>query len=354
VLRGRYYLIGAKRETSKGKDATEFASRIKALDSLPPALLVIAPESVRRRRSLEVVYSRIAELSGCSKTEIKPRSLNASQLSVQDVVSLKNDLSNLSLFTAAQVVTVHDVENLKGTLTKNLLECSSQIAPGACLVLAAGKLAANSVLRKHFMATNQLYELRPLSSQELKQWTAEELKRCDLLSSDSLLVETIIASAHDSLDAIAQMAERMALYLTEKKATTEDFVRLFPQSPDPRDYELLAALERRDRLKAEVLVSHLLHSGKNPFFLLSYLFRSFSQYIVIHSLLLKKMGPSEIALHLGMPQWLLEKNVGAARGRSLERLRHDLKAILHADSLLKNYSLGPEGIFSKLVSELAA
>ena len=100
------------------------------------------------------------------------------------------------------------------------------------------------------------------------------------------------------------------------------------------------------------MISQLLDQGVSPFPLLGLLHRNYASYHALNQLLKSGMSPEQCARAVDSPPWLVKKIAPLAQRYTLPNLKIAIAAIARADSLLKNRSLGPEGIMSELLESL--
>lgn len=323
----------------------ETAQRIQALAEarqLPEHILIVARERIRRERVLEAL------LVGRAASELTRR--RGSALTVDELASLKAELQALSLFAPERIFVLEGVDEVGAAQQKALALLCTLAHPGNSLILTAGELPKGSALRK-VCGENAVLELSALTPTEALSWIGREMKQQGLQPTAES-AQAVAAVAAGSLDEAARVIQYLGLYSNDGSLTPAEIFALFPDHPDPNDFALLDAINRRDRKGAETTLSQLLNAGKSPFLIVSLLCRSFFTYFLLRSLLDQKQSPSQIQEALDLKPWLYQKHVAAVQKRPLEKLHSSLSALLAADSRLKNRSLGSELVLSACVANL--
>jgi DNA polymerase III delta subunit len=158
-----------------------------------------------------------------------------------------------------------------------------------------------------------------------------------------------------SLDRISQLIEICSLTLDPSQPLTASICGSIIQVPSTsKEFALIDALTSRNRASAEALLVTLLISGVSPFPLLSLINKTFSNFLAIHSLTSRRVDEGAIQKLLGMQPWLFRKQRDIAIRLNPSFLRAAYRAIIAADSKMKNRSLGPDIVLSELVAKLTS
>lgn len=315
------------------------------LTSPPPITLVTAPDSHRRYEALRQIEKRFT--SAHSRTVIRGREANLDQL--------RTELLSQSLLEPTHsLIIVRSCHELTTTLAKQL-----------CQLLAKKNISHTPILfeGEPLPATHPLLSLRsqgakhiayePLSGSALERWIRNECRSRGIEAVEDEAMNLLIKVGDGSLDAIVQAIELCSLTLDLGQPLTGTVcAEIVGVPPTTKEFALLDALAGRNRGAAEVMLTTLLASGISPFPLVALIQKSYSTYFAIHSL--KKQGADDRAIQetLGMKPWLFKKQRDVALRMNQSFLKSALRAIVTADSKLKNRSLGPELVLSELVAKL--
>lgn len=320
---------------------------VLALPSPPPIILVTGPDTERRRAAVRDIEQKFTSVH--SRSIIRGREATLDQL--------RTELLSLSLLEPTHsLIIVRSCHELTSTVAKQLSQLLAKKNLTHTPILFEGEpLSAShpiSSLSKQGM-THIAFE--PLSGTALVKWIAQECQSREITTVSDEALSLLAQVGNGLLDPIVQAIELCSLSLEPGQPLTEavcaEIVRI---PPSTKEFALLDALAARNRGAAEVLLSTLLASGVSPFPLIALIQKAYSTYLAIHSL--KKRGVNERAIQetLGMQQWLFKKQRDVALRMTRTFLQGALRAIITADSKLKNRSLGPEQVLSELMAKLTS
>ena len=329
-------------------DPVKLAQELAALPECAPAIVVVAPDEIRRTRIIEMVLKPFVS----TNDPLAVKRFRGEDLTIRALEELRNDLLAVSLFTPKRFFIIRDIERANAAAAKELQKILEEVPAGSHIVATAGELKPTNPLHKLFTKAKRLIELPPLEGLELKRWVQKELKTAGFSEIGNGVVEAIVDVGGESPDLISNIIERMALYLDGSKIEVKDVRGLFTAEPDPNEFALIDAIAAANPAGVEVLLHELFNDGKNPFLLLSLLARTFSNFLVIKRLLDSGRSPGDVRQLMGMTQWVFDKQVQGIRRYSTAQLARTLDAIVRADSKLKNKSLGTAEVIGGLCAEL--
>jgi DNA polymerase III delta subunit len=330
--------------------AHQIIQRIESSSDKPSGVLLVCPDLVRRQRLLDSV---LQALLGKAASGVPTRRFRASEMNLADVSALREEINSPSLFSAAQVFIVEDVEDFSAEPGRRVHELVQKLPPGVFLVLTAGKLPATSILRKYFSAQKLLLDLASLETADLRRWLKTELNEAGIEKVSEAAVNSLLRLGRQSPDSLSRLVAHAALYVENGELQNEDLEALFIEHFEPSEFELVDALGSRNRSQPEVLMEQIIKSGKSPFALLGMLSKILSNYLIIRLHLENGERGPEIQARLSMNPWVFGKYMTAASRYDVSRIKMAQAAVLRADSRLKNKNLGPQAIFSELISVLA-
>jgi len=324
--------------------------------------MILAPDEIRKRRIVEMILR--AFLTEKSASSVSPsnvgrganlalRYLDGASLKGEDIRSLGDEVSALSLFSPLRFFIVRHVEALPSESHKQLLTLCERLSRDSKLILTGSKLADNLLLKRYFVERRLLIELAELKGEELSRWTAKELRRAGLSHVSQGAINALIEIGERLPDQISKLAEHLALYCDTDRAGEKDIMEVFHHRALQGDFAFLEVLNQGKIAQAESLLNELFASGKSPFMMLALLAKTFSSYLAIKALLAKNLPATKIRESLNITPWVFNKQLLAVKSYSLCRLKQSLEAILRADSKLKHRSLGAEAIFSELAYSIA-
>lgn|GEM_PF-1310276 len=326
-------------------------------NSFPAVLLIVGPDPIRINRLIAAVLSTAEKSIATGRPQtIRPKKFQGASLSERDVNEIHVQSATLSMFSKQQIFQIDGVDQIKAALNATLADLVETYVAPNLLILTASALPSNSVLRSRCAAKGALLgsivDLSEFTPQELRAWTARELSNAAVVDPSNQIVEGVIVLADSKPDRIAAISSHLSLYCDGRPPTLRDLSTLFHSQSQVADFALLDAVQSGNRLRTTTTIHQLLGAGKSPFLLLAMLGRTFGQYLTISAARAQNLGATQIKSLVPMQPWLFDKYVAASSRYSLPRLRNANAAIVRADSLLKNRSLGADAILETLCCEL--
>lgn len=335
-----------KRANPSSKDPTTALKELLDRSELPSFILITSPDQVRLQR----IEERIRDKSAVPQNQISK--IRADELSTEALTRLKDDLATLSLFSGPRLYVISHIDRATAAATKAIAQIVLDLLPGTTVLGLANEMTASDPLAQAASKLGAYLKFPELSGTELTQWATREVTQAGIAKCPAALIERLIETAEKRPDAIAAMATQFALYLDEAPATIQAFDALFPSAAVAGEFELIDAIAAGSTLRAEVLFETLLRAGKSPFMLLGMISKIFGNYHSIALMLSQRLAPQMIRESLKMTPWVFNKSLEVAKRIKPQEIEGQLRAILRADSKLKNKSLGPQAIFSELFHAL--
>jgi DNA polymerase III delta subunit len=146
------------------------------------------------------------------------------------------------------------------------------------------------------------------------------------------------------------MIEHAALYADSNTLSAEEFGALFPAQQELKDFRILELLGSSDSTQATLLLHELLAEDRNEFALLGLLNRAYLSYF-----LMKVAGIERAKVILKVKErdtWRYDRERKIAERFTTSGAARALRAILKADGLLKNRSLGAEEVLARSLRQL--
>lgn len=332
--------------STKAKLKNDAKKRLKELlgeKKLPPCLMILSPDEIRRERVLTLLRDRFLGSSEFT-------SINASELKQNNIEAIFSEATSPSLFSPSSCLVIRQCDSLNAAVTKLLIPLLKKTNSNVFLL---GKpLQARSVLRKFFTESKSILELDEAKGFELQRWIAKECKRAEISEISKDAIAAIASIANDDCDLAYRVVTHLSLYSNDGKVTLKDVSALFESEIIPNEFELLDQIMQGNLGKKEAMLGSLLRTGKNPFLMTALFGRNLANYRTIRAMLDKGMGSGQVRGALGVSPWIFNKQATAAKSRSEENFRKSMHAILRADSKLKNKSLGAEEVFGQFLSNL--
>jgi DNA polymerase-3 subunit delta len=261
------------------------------------------------------------------------------------------DLASPPLFGGPAALAVRRAEALTEAEQASVLARLSRLGAGGCLVLVARaadprrKLFAACARAGAAFAFPAVTDRRTLGS-----WVVR-LARDDGREIAPAAVEELLDRTGSDLGALSGELEKLVLHAGPGVRIEPAHVREVVSAVRPHAVEELTdRLARRDLGGAARALRRLLAGGEPPVRLLAFVAANLRRALHVAELAEAGLGPDEIARRLGMPGWMVRRNLG--RGRAAD-LAHALVVLGRLDLDLKR-SRPAEAAFEAALLEIAA
>lgn len=319
-------------------------------DSCPSIVLVLSPDQIRAKRFLQALSKRFTHFSNDQKSAFKK--VSAHDLTINDLKTLWQELSSLSLFSPIKVALIMEIQELSAAVSKELRSLAHEIPEKAHLFLTCSEIKKSDPLFKLALERKGLVELPALTGTSLSRWIERELENSGIKHFTKPTVNVIAELAEESADQVVRIVEHLALYSDDGSLSVEDVYKVFMTAPNPNEFRLIDDLSNGNLLQAQKELFQLITAGKSAFPLLALIYKTFSNYLTIRTLETNGQKLSTIKEHIKLPPWLLNKQTGASRKYTVSQLKRGMISIVRADSKLKNKSLGEEFVLTELLQKL--
>lgn len=333
----------------------QFIARIKR-NEIAPAYLFLGSEAYERRRAKEALLAAVLgddRESGLARHDLGETSLAAAI----------DDARAMTLFASARVLEVVNAEAVlpRGRAAEESAEESDGEARGGEEVLAAymrdpspgvvllfeatrwdfegeEKKKLDRV-RKFYGAIPEVVEFKRHSAEDARL-EAQSLARKAGLKVEPSAMELLVESLGSEVARIATEVEKLALYAgRERPVTVDDIAALVPDARATTIFALVAAVGRRDRVRALGLLDTLAREGEYLPLALAFLATQFRLALVAREAGLR--GPQQIVTHfsrMGIPMWggRAEQVYQTLTKFNGEQLGRAMKLIFEADRGLRS------------------
>lgn len=314
---------------------------------LPPVILVIAPERIRRDRVRNYILEKFEKNGGCGVKSIRK---NGKHVTQQILLQIREDLSTPSLFQSSSTGVIEDAHELPLELQKEIVNFTAKLPSGSSLVLLAEKLGVTSPLRK--AAKGSTVELKELKGVELRKWVKRECLALGIKSVSDQCIQAILDLSDNSPDEATRIVQHLSLYIEEGTVSLKDIETLFPSAVHSSEFELLDAALCGNVKKILFDLRNLLRHGKSPFMLLGLLGRGLGTTISAKAHLDSGHSQASARTALNIPPWIFSKMLPSINRYPSDRRVEHLGFLIRADSKLKNLSLGEEAVMDEFLLSL--
>jgi DNA polymerase III subunit delta len=318
---------------------------------VPPALLLLGPESYERRRIKEAMMAALPE-DGKTQHDL-------SEMSLAEVL---DDARALSLFAAERLIWVVNGEAaLPRTKSSGddgdgegdgaagdaapLAGYLKDPTPGVTLVFEAIRFdfegedkRRQDRVRKFYSAIQDVVELRKFASHEARKET-EALARRAGFRIDPAALDLLVDALGADIARIAVEIEKLALYAGNRTVGADDIAALVPDARATTIFALVNAVGRRDRAKSLEILDTLTRDGEYLPLALAFLSTQFRMALVAREANIK--SSQQIQGHfskLGIPMWPSRaEQVGQTVAKFTKpQLERAMKLIFEADRGLRD------------------
>jgi DNA polymerase-3 subunit delta len=343
----------------------QFLSRIKK--NLPPAALLLGPESYERRR--------IKETLGALFQEDAVAQHDLGEISLAGIL---DDARSLSLFAADRLIWAvnaeavlprgrgADEEEGEGGGSGDASALAAYMAdptPGVTIVFEAARFdfegddkRKQDRVRKFYSAIPDVVELRRYSAQEARS-EAEALARRAGFRLEPAALDLLVEALGADIARIAVEIEKLALFAGSRTVTEDDIALLSPEARATTIFALVNALGRRDRAKSLEILDTLTREGEYLPLALAFLSTQFRMALAAREAGLK--SAQQVQSHfsrMGTPMWgsRAEQVYQTAARFTRPQLERAMKLIFEADRGLRDARPDDRLIMEQFVLQLTA
>jgi DNA polymerase-3 subunit delta len=290
-------------------------------------------------------------------TVVEPgaRDFNYNVLYCRDTTAseIVNIAQTLPFLSEKRLVIAKEIDALKAADIEELHRYLNEPSPSTCLVMVSNqgryeKKAVTSAVEAH----GAVVRVYPLLDREVVGWI-EGWVRMLGLSIQRDAAQYLWQTVGNDLQKIKNELEKVEIHLKGKKAVTVDDVKTVVG--DFREYssfDLAAALGRKDREKALLILSRLIQEGEAPVGLLGSIAWNFRRLLQAKAMEAAGSGPDEITkkLRVVFHQTGLFKE--QMRRYSRDELRETFPVMLAADRALKSSGLNGRLVLERMILRL--
>ncbi len=155
-----------------------------------------------------------------------------------------------------------------------------------------------------------------------------------------LLARKLIEFVGDDLLGLQNQVKLLSTYVGKKnEIELGDIETLFAESADKDIFALTQLILQNEKAKTFCLLRQLLNQGEVPLIIFSLLARHYRGLLKIKLLERRKLASFEIAQHLKLPAFVIEKNIPQARQISWKKLIQIYQDLSKTDLALKSSPL---------------
>jgi DNA polymerase-3 subunit delta len=256
------------------------------------------------------------------------------------------------MISKRRLVLVVEVEQLKESDQAKLLDSLNNLSKRGMLVLFSENLDHRKKFYKTLRDKHCVAEFPKLKGLALERW-AEAFLRKQGYRTDASAIKRIVELVGSDLQTLASELEKLMLCSGKEKdiprAAIDDLVRASRQHGI---FELINAIEKRDRVGALKFLSNLLSMGEHPLVIITMMARHCRQVLIAKEGLLKGLRPQEIASTAQIPPFILDQFLHQARSIDSASIQNMYVRLASIDKHLKSTSLDGRTMIESLICAL--
>lgn len=246
----------------------------------------------------------------------------------------------LGLFASRRLIVVHGVDAWKVNDVDALLSYLDAPSPDAVLLLTAGKLAANSRLRKAFAKPRLVDCAGPEKPTDVAKWVVKTFAAEGAAVPPAVAQRLVAIAGHVSLDRLATEIARIVAYADDEPVTAAMVELLATPHAEAKVWALTDAWASRDRSAFLAMIEQLLAQREHPVRLTGIVGNHLR---LVHQArrLLDTVSLSQAGAQLvsaGTNQWAARKAVDQAQRISMPQADAALARVALLDAELKGAS----------------
>jgi len=272
--------------------------------------------------------------------------------SASEVVNLAQTLPFMS---EKRLVIAREIDAFKAADLDELVPYLNDPSPSTCLVMVSNqaryeKKGVLSAVEAHG-AVVRIYQLL---DREIVGWI-EGWARTRGLSMQRDAAQYLWQAIGNELQKIKNELEKVELHLKGRKAVTfEDVKSVVGDFREYSTFDLAAALGRKDREKAFLILSRLMQEGEQPVGLLGSIAWNFRRLLQAKAMEAAGMGADEVMKKLRPPVIFHQTALFKSQMKSytLDELRGAFSVMLSTDRALKSSGLNGRLVLERMILEL--
>jgi DNA polymerase III subunit delta len=324
---------------------TKYSDLIRSLNQgkLLPLYLFYGDEEFLIQEALDLIIKKAVDPGS--------RDFNFNLLYCRDtsVSELVNLVQTLPFMSEKRLVIAKDFDAFKAADLAELAVYLADPSPSTCLVLVSGqaryeKKTVTSAVESHGAVTRFF----PLQDREIDVWT-EGWARTRGLSLQRDAAQYLRQTIGNDLQKIGNELQKLEIYIKEKKNITFDDVKtVVGEFREYTSFDLAAALGRKNKEQALMILARLIQEGEQPVGLLGSIAWNFRRLLRAKSMESAGVGYEEIKRKLNVIFHQSASFQEQMRRFSVDELRNAFGVMLKADRALKS-----SGLSNRLVLERA-
>lgn len=230
----------------------------------------------------------------------------------------------LPFFAERRVILVEDSGFFKSAC-EDLAEYLPQIAPAACFLFVEDEVDKRSKMYKAVKKFGSVVEFSAQSEELLTRWIVSRLKKEGKNITGSVL-QLFLSKTGTDMGNIDRELEKLICYALDRDViTAEDVEAVVTEQTTNKIFEMVNAIAEHNQRKALDLYYDLLTLKEPPMRILFLITRQFQILLNIRDMSARGLDHAAMAKAAGIPPFAVKRNVGQAKGFTMQQLKQALR-----------------------------
>ena len=269
-----------------------------------------------------------------------------------DVEVFSDDLNTLSLFSDFKVIKLKNAEAMNDSSLETLVNSlKTDGLEQMCCALFFKKIDKRKKLFKELIKLSEVFELKAPFENQMSKWIMDMAKEKNLTLTSGAS-DTLHHLVGDSLTEISDSLERLKDLHGNIKITSELVNDSISLKRENNIFKICDYMGSCDFTAASLEIDLSLAAKTSSVGMVHLLLRHFNILIKIKTNTSKSV--SELAKHVGVPQFFLKNYQSQSRFWSLDKLKKTWSILLETDESLKSANLKEETLLANMLIQITA
>ncbi len=332
---------------------SEFFAALKR-NEIGRCYLFEGEEEYTKHSALEALRGRVVspDFADMNDTRLNNPAPDA-LIAAAETLPFLSDRRFIEIRECALLSTGKSKEYDENSAVKRLEEYLGQLPDTVCMVFyVRGKASSTKKFYQVLKKKAQIVSFDPLEDRELAQWIARELGR-DGKKISLAACQRLWFSAGRDLTLLKNEIGKLIAYAGEREEITEeDLEAICVKSTEYRVYDMADTLLSGQGQRALDMLSALLRDGEERLMLLSLLGRQCRQLRYVKAMAAQGAQPADMAARLGMPPFVVKKNLNLARQYTMKQLSDMARLCLETEYQAKSGQIMDAGSLERVMLEI--
>ena len=295
---------------------------------LAPIYILASQEPLLLDRAKQAIMDAAVpeDLRGFNVDQIQGKGASADQILTAG--------QTLPMMAQRRLLIVRGLESMAAAELTKLVPYLEEPNPTTVFLAVCGKVDKRI---KFFQKAKKLKVLHELSApKRVSPWIEAEARRLKV-DIERAAVDRLADIIGSDLARLGLALQQLSLYAGERSVTVDDVDDLIADTRERSVFELTTAIADRDQLRALKAVAGLFDQRQSSIGVVMMLGRHMRQLGLCQAGQAENMGKGDLAKHVGVPPFVLDKLSQQSRHYSVRAVAQSLTLLGDADRALKGY-----------------